>query len=132
MENWQKLLKKILINKGLSAFETKVLLKISGIPKGEIRSYAWAAQQANRPKAYRAAANAVSKNPFAPFICCHRVIKNNFKIGGYAFGKKTKEKILKSEGLTIKNDTVIIRIPMADKRKRIARNSRRKTKKPQF
>ena len=58
----------------MTDFEKKVLKIVSKIPLGETRSYKWVAIKAGKPKAYRAVANALHKNPFPVFIPCHRVI----------------------------------------------------------
>ena len=55
------------------------------------------------PKAARAVANAVGKNPNAPKIPCHRVIRSDGSLGGYSGpgGIKTKKKLLKKEGIFV-------------------------------
>lgn len=78
----------------LTAFEWKVLKVISGIPIGETRSYAWVAKKAGRPLATRAVGQALHKNPFPLLIPCHRVIAKDGSIGGFAFGIRTKAKLL--------------------------------------
>ena len=59
------------------------------------------AKAIKRPKSVRAVANAIGKNPNAPKIPCHRVIRSDGKLGGYSGpgGIKTKKKLLKSEGI---------------------------------
>lgn len=49
------------------------------------------------PKAYRAVGNALNKNPFAPKVPCHRVIRSDGTIGGFASGTKKKIELLKRE-----------------------------------
>ena len=51
---------------------------------GETRTYQWIAGQIGRPKAVRAVGQALRKNPFPLIIPCHRVIKSDGKLGGYA------------------------------------------------
>ena len=82
-------------------FQLKVWKYLKTIPKGEVRTYLQVAKAINKPKAVRAVANAVGKNPYAPRIPCHRVIRNDGSLGGYsgAGGIKTKKKLLKSEGI---------------------------------
>ena len=57
----------------------------------------------NKPKAVRAVANAIGKNPYAPKIPCHRVIRSDGSLGGYSGkgGIKTKKKLLESEGILL-------------------------------
>lgn len=81
----------------MTDFEKKVLMVVSKIPLGEVRSYKWVAKQVNKPKAYRAVANALHKNPFPLLIPCHRVIKSSKKIGGYALGTSLKRSLIKLE-----------------------------------
>ncbi|HWA64450.1 MAG TPA: MGMT family protein, partial [Candidatus Paceibacterota bacterium] len=51
-----------------------------------------------RPRAARAVGNALNKNPFAPEVPCHRVIRSDGSTGGFAFGRKKKIQLLKKEG----------------------------------
>lgn len=90
-------MEKILKDKHTSVFEKKVYLAVMRIPKGEVRSYKWVAKQIGRPMAYRAVGNALNKNPCIGIVPCHRVIKSDGSIGGFAKGAENKRKILKSE-----------------------------------
>jgi methylated-DNA-[protein]-cysteine S-methyltransferase len=81
----------------MTDFEKKVLKAVAKIPLGEVRSYKWVAAKIGRPKAYRAVANALHKNPFPLLIPCHRVIKSSKKAGGYALGKQLKQDLIKLE-----------------------------------
>ena len=82
-------------------FQLKVWNYLKKIPKGQTRTYLEVAKAIKRPKSVRAVANAVGKNPNAPKIPCHRVIRSDGKLGGYSGpgGIKTKKKLLKSEGI---------------------------------
>ena len=84
-----------------SKFQLKVWNYLKKIPKGQIRTYLEVAKAIKRPKSVRAVANAIGKNPNAPKIPCHRVIRSDGKLGGYSGpgGIKTKKKLLKSEGI---------------------------------
>ncbi|MFA5271389.1 MAG: MGMT family protein [Candidatus Omnitrophota bacterium] len=81
----------------MTDFEKKVLRVTSKIPLGEVRSYKWIAKKVGKPKAYRAVANALHKNPFPLLIPCHRVIKSSQNCGGYALGKALKRDLIKLE-----------------------------------
>jgi len=81
----------------LTDFEKQVYYVVSRIPLGEVRSYKWVAAKIGRPRAYRAVGNALHKNPFAPIIPCHRVIKSDGSIGGFARGKAAKNRLIKRE-----------------------------------
>ena len=82
-------------------FQLKVWNYLKKIPKGQTRTYLEVAKAIKRPKSVRAVANAIGKNPNAPKIPCHRVIRSDGKLGGYSGpgGIKTKKKLLKSEGI---------------------------------
>jgi len=81
----------------LTPFEKKVYRVILAIPPGQVRSYAWVAKKIGRPKAARAVGNALHKNPFAPVVPCHRVVKNDGTLGGYSKGLSAKKKLLQKE-----------------------------------
>ena len=83
-------------------FQIKVWKYLKTIPKGQIRTYLEVAKAIKRPKAVRAVANAIAKNPYAPKVPCHRVIRSDGRLGGYSGlgGIKTKKKLLKLEGIS--------------------------------
>ena len=68
----------------LTEFQWKVLAVTARIPFGETRSYKWVAQQIGNPKAVRAVGQALRRNPYPLIIPCHRVIKEDGSLGGYA------------------------------------------------
>ena len=80
-------------------FQLKVWKYLRTIPKGKVKTYKQVAIAIKRPKSARAVANACGKNPYAPKIPCHRVIKSDGSIGGYSGmgGIKYKKKLLKIE-----------------------------------
>ena len=84
-------------------FQIKVWNYLKKIPKGETRTYLQVAIAIGKPKAHRAVANAVGKNPYPPKIPCHRVIRSDGSLGGYSGkgGIKTKLKLLRSEKVKI-------------------------------
>ena len=81
-------------------FQLKVWDYIKKIPKGKIKTYKEVAIGINRPKSARAVANACARNPYAPKIPCHRVIRSDGGLGGYSGkgGIKAKQMMLKKEG----------------------------------
>lgn len=80
-------------------FKDKVYKVVSKIPKGQTMSYAEVAKAAGSPKAYRAVGNIMHNNPDLKRVPCHRVIKSDGTIGGYAGGTKKKISLLKKEGV---------------------------------
>ncbi|MFH1366395.1 MAG: MGMT family protein [Patescibacteria group bacterium] len=88
-------------------FQKKVWRACRRIPKGKVTTYKLLAKAINRPKASRAVGQALNKNPFAPAVPCHRVIKSDGRVGGFAFGKRRKMFLLKKEGLETVNDKIV-------------------------
>lgn len=89
----------------LSVYEATLL-----IPKGRVSTYKLIADAIGKPKSVRAVGMALSKNPFAPIVPCHRVIASNGTIGGFKGTKdlssrriKRKIKLLEKEGIIIDN-----------------------------
>ena len=81
-------------------FHKRVHDIVRKIPKGETRTYKQVAEQAGRPKAYRAVGNILHKN-YDPNIPCHRVVRSDGKTGGYNKGEKEKIKRLTKEGVRV-------------------------------
>ena len=73
-------------------FQLKVWAYLSKIPRGKVKTYSQVAKAIGKPLAVRAVANAIGKNPYAPKIPCHRVIRSDGSLGGYSGkgGVKTK------------------------------------------
>ncbi|MBU2634422.1 MAG: MGMT family protein [Nanoarchaeota archaeon] len=86
-------------------FSDKVYKVCKNIPKGKITTYKIVASRLNS-KAYRAVGNALNKNPYKT-VPCHRVINSQGHLHGFATGLKNKEKLLKKEGIKIKNNKVL-------------------------
>ena len=84
-------------------FQLKVWNYLKKIPRGKVKTYSEVAKAIGKPLAVRAVANAIGKNPLAPQIPCHRVIRSDGSLGGYSGkgGTKTKRLLLKKEGITL-------------------------------
>jgi O-6-methylguanine DNA methyltransferase len=87
-------------------FEKKVYELMSKIPKGKVTTYGEIAKALGDPHFSRAVGNAARKNPFAPKVPCHRVVRSSGDIGG--FGGQTsgsnvekKIKMLQEEGVHV-------------------------------
>ena len=85
----------------LTIFERKVYAAVRRIPKGQTRTYAWVARQIGKPRAARAVGNALNRNPYAPRVPCHRVVRSDGSLGGYAKGPVRKRTLLRKEGARI-------------------------------
>ena len=84
-------------------FQLKVWKYLKTIPKGSVKTYKQVAIGIKSPQSARAVANACAKNPYAPQIPCHRVIRSDGALGGYSGrgGIKQKIKLLRSEKVAI-------------------------------
>ena len=84
-------------------FQVRVWRYLAKIPRGTLKNYSQVAKGIGKPLAVRAVANAIGKNPYAPRIPCHRVIRSDGSLGGYSGkgGIKTKKLLLKKEGVTL-------------------------------
>ncbi len=80
-----------------TAFQEAVWRELRRIPPGETRSYAQIAAATGRPGAVRAAGSANGANNVAVLIPCHRVIRSDGSLGGYAYGLEIKRALLKRE-----------------------------------
>jgi O-6-methylguanine DNA methyltransferase len=89
-------------------FYKKVWRACFDIPAGKTLTYKRLAEKIGSPKAARAVALALSKNPFAPIIPCHRVIRSDGTLGGYSGigGIKKKLEMIKYERQTGKNASI--------------------------
>lgn len=83
-----------------TAFQERVWRELRRIPAGETRSYAQLAAAAGNPRATRAAGSANGANNVAVLIPCHRVVRSDGSLGGYAYGPDIKRELLRREGQT--------------------------------
>lgn len=81
-----------------TAFQQAVWRELQKIPAGETRTYAQIAAAVGRPGAVRAAGSANGDNNIAVLIPCHRVIRTDGSLGGYAYGLDRKVELLRREG----------------------------------
>jgi AraC family transcriptional regulator, regulatory protein of adaptative response / methylated-DNA-[protein]-cysteine methyltransferase len=82
-----------------TAFQQAVWDELRRIPTGETRSYAQIAAAVGKPDAVRATGSANGANNVAVLIPCHRVIRTDGSLGGYAYGLERKRELLRREGL---------------------------------
>lgn len=76
------------------------------IPKGRVTTYALIARKLNT-KAYRAVGNACRRNPYAPKVPCHRVVRFDGTVGG--FGGKTTGKTIEKKARMLRKENVEVR-----------------------
>ncbi|MFZ1655043.1 MAG: MGMT family protein [Candidatus Moraniibacteriota bacterium] len=87
--------------KHLSAFRRAVYAVVARIPVGSIRTYGEVARQVDAPGAARAVGTALSHNYYQD-VPCHRVVRSDGRVGGYAFGgSRAKVRRLRHEGVEV-------------------------------
>jgi methylated-DNA-[protein]-cysteine S-methyltransferase len=94
--------------KDKTQFERDVLVATFRIPKGKVSTYKRIAEKIGRPKAYRAVANALHKNPLWPVVPCHRVVRSDWSFGGPKKAADERRNSVANEGVTIEKGNVKI------------------------
>ncbi len=82
-----------------TAFQRRVWEALRRIPQGETRTYTEVATAIGQPTATRAVANACARNPVPVVVPCHRVVRADGSLGGYALGVERKRDLLEREGV---------------------------------
>ena len=91
----------------MTKFQSECYEALKKVPKGKVITYAGLAREIGKPKAHRAVGNAMNKNPFAPKVPCHRVVKSNGELGGFADDINVKIKRLHEEGVDVLNNKIV-------------------------
>ncbi len=78
-------------------FQLQVWRALLRIPEGAVAAYGDLARRLGRPRAHRAVASAVGRNPVAYLIPCHRVLRGSGELGGYRWGVERKRLLLARE-----------------------------------
>jgi methylated-DNA-[protein]-cysteine S-methyltransferase len=87
----------VLVEQPGGPFLSEVWRVMREIPPGSTWSYTELATKAGRPSAVRAAGQGCALNRVAPFVPCHRVLRSDGSLGGYAYGLPTKRALLAFE-----------------------------------
>lgn len=80
-----------------TAFQARVWQALRLIPRGQTRTYTDVAESIGSPSSVRAVASACAHNPVALTVPCHRVIRRDGSLAGYAWGLEVKEQLLTAE-----------------------------------
>ena len=91
----------------MTKFQSECYEALKKVPKGKVITYAGLARMVGRPKAHRAVGSAMNKNPYAPQVPCHRVVKSNGDLGGFATDIKVKIKRLQKEGVVVSDNKIV-------------------------
>ncbi len=97
-----------------TAFQEKVFAACSKIRKGRVSTYADIARAIGKPGASRAVGNALNRNR-SPSVPCHRVVRSDGAVGGFAHGTRRKEEMLRAEGVRIKEGRIVDMPRMRDR-----------------
>ncbi|MFQ5497463.1 MAG: methylated-DNA--[protein]-cysteine S-methyltransferase [Nitrosopumilus sp.] len=87
--------------------EQRVYKKLLKVPKGQITTYGELAKAVGLKNGQRVIGRIMNKNPYPVIIPCHRVVMSTGNIGGYAYGKYVKTKMLSDEGIKIENGKIV-------------------------
>ena len=80
-----------------TVFQRRVWEELRRIPRGETRTYREIARAVGAPDAVRAVGSACGANPVALVVPCHRAVRTDGGLGGYAWGLARKKKLLTLE-----------------------------------
>jgi AraC family transcriptional regulator of adaptative response/methylated-DNA-[protein]-cysteine methyltransferase len=80
-----------------TVFQRRVWRELRRIPRGAIRTYAQIARAIGAPRAVRAVGSACGANPVALAVPCHRAVRTDGGLGGYAWGLQRKKRLLQLE-----------------------------------
>jgi AraC family transcriptional regulator of adaptative response/methylated-DNA-[protein]-cysteine methyltransferase len=80
-----------------TVFQRRVWEALRRIPRGETRTYSEIARAIGAPTAVRAVGSACGANPVALVVPCHRAVRADGGLGGYAWGLPIKERLLEIE-----------------------------------
>jgi len=87
--------------------DKKIYKKLLEVPEGKITTYGELAKAVGIKNGQRAVGRIMNKNPYPVIIPCHRVVKSDGKVGGYAYGQQIKINMLSKEGIKIKEDKIL-------------------------
>ena len=87
--------------------DKKIYKKLLEVPKGKITTYGELAKAVGLKNGQRVVGKIMNKNPYPVIIPCHRVIKSDGKVGGYAYGEDVKSDMLTREGIVINNGKIL-------------------------
>ena len=87
-----------------TGFQVKVWDELRTIPRGSTKTYEDVARSIGRPTAARAVSRACATNPVSLLIPCHRVVRKDGGLSGYAWGIERKKTLLEIEGVKLHKD----------------------------
>lgn len=86
--------------------DKQVYKKLLEVPEGMITTYSELAKAVGLKNGQRVIGKIMNQNPYPVIVPCHRVVKADGSVGGYAFGNDIKINMLSKEGLEITNGKI--------------------------
>jgi len=87
--------------------EEHVYKNLLQVPSGFVVTYGELAKSVGLKNGQRLIGKIMKNNPFPVIVPCHRVVKSDGSVGGYAFGENTKRNMLLNEGIQIHKDKIL-------------------------
>ena len=87
--------------------EERVYKKLLQVPTWYVITYQELANAVGLQNRQRMIGRIMKNNPFPVIVPCHRVVKSDGNVGGYAFGEKIKKNMLQNEGIEIHGNKII-------------------------
>jgi len=87
--------------------EQQVYKKLTQVPQGKITTYGELSKAVGLKNGQRVIGQIMKKNPYPVIIPCHRVVKSNGTVGGYAYGGDIKTNMLQKEGIKIHDGKIL-------------------------
>lgn len=85
----------------LGVFTRAVLTEVSKVPHGQTTTYSDLGRAIGYPHAPRAVGQALGRNPIPIIVPCHRVVRADRSLGGFAMGLELKARLLSIEGIRV-------------------------------
>ncbi|MDC0194191.1 MGMT family protein [Candidatus Nitrosopelagicus sp.] len=87
--------------------DKKIYKKLLQVPPGKITTYGELSRAIGLHNGQRLIGRIMKNNPFPVIVPCHRVVKSDGKVGGYAFGQNIKKNMLLNEGIKLDRDRIV-------------------------
>ena len=87
--------------------EQQVYKKLTQVPQGKITTYGELSKAVGLKNGQRVIGQIMKKNPYPVIIPCHRVVKSDGTVGGYAYGGDIKTNMLQKEGIKIHDGKIL-------------------------
>ncbi len=84
-----------------------VYKKLTEVPEGMVTSYSELAKAVGLKNGQRVIGQIMKKNTYPVIIPCHRVVKSDGTVGGYAYGGDIKTNMLQKEGIKIHDGKIL-------------------------